>query len=189
MKLQVERSWRSPGFAQTDRHPVVCVNWDDAKAYVVWLASTTGKNYRLLSEAEREYVTRAGTTTPFWWGSTITTDRANYNPTAGVVYKGAESQGEYRQRTVTVDSFEPNPWGLYNVHGNVFEWTEDCWNETYEGTPADGSARITGQCNYRVRKGGDWGSADSILRADGHFRDLAGDRRYGNGFRVARTLN
>ena len=78
-KEQPDRSWRSPGFTQDDRHPVTCVNWNDAKAYVSWLSSKTGKTYRLLSEAEHEYVTRAGTTTPFWWGSSISTEQANYN--------------------------------------------------------------------------------------------------------------
>jgi formylglycine-generating enzyme required for sulfatase activity len=101
---------------------VINVNWDDAKAYVAWLSHKTGKSYRLLSEAGREYVTRAGTTTPFWWGSSITPKQANYDGSA----------------EPSVDSFEPNPWGLYNVHGNVWEWTEDCWNESYNGNPADG---------------------------------------------------
>src|SRR5205085_2569316 len=78
-KRAAERNWRSPGFAQDDRHPAVCVNWNDARAYAAWLSSLTGKNYRLLSETEREYVTRAGSVTPFWWGSTISTEQANYN--------------------------------------------------------------------------------------------------------------
>ena len=144
-----DKSWRAPGFAQDDRHPVVCVNWNDAKAYAEWLSSKTGKTYRLLSEAEREYVTRAGTTTPFWWGTSITPQQANYN--GNFLYAGGGSKGEYRQRTVPVDSFEPNPWGLYNVHGNVWEWTEDCWNASNSGNPGNGSARTTGDCRLRVR--------------------------------------
>jgi formylglycine-generating enzyme required for sulfatase activity len=90
------------------RRPVINVSWDDAKAYVRWLSRKTGKSYRLLSEAEREYVTRAGTTTPFWWGASISTQQANYN---GNYAYGAEATGVSRRQTVPVDSFEPNPWG------------------------------------------------------------------------------
>ena len=127
------------------KHPVINVSWDNAKAYPAWLSKKTGKAYRLLSEAEREYVTRAGTTTPFWWGSSITPKQANYDGSADP-YKGGGSKGEYRQRTEPVDSFEANPWGLYNVHGNVWEWTEDCWNDSNTGNPGDGRARTTGTC-------------------------------------------
>src|SRR5262252_2968505 len=98
------------------RRPVINVSWDDAKAYVGWLSRKTGKTYRLLSEAEREYVTRAGTTTPFWWGSSISTSQANYN---GNYIYGNGVKGEYRLRTLPVDSFEPNPWGFYQLHGNL----------------------------------------------------------------------
>ena len=125
-KWQPDKSWTAPGFEQNDRHPVVCVSWDDAKAYVAWLTKTTGQPYRLPSEAEREYVTRAGTTTPFWWGAEITATRANYNGKS--IYAGGGSTGVFRNGTVPVDSFEFNPFGLYNVHGNVWELTEDCWN-------------------------------------------------------------
>ena len=90
-------------------HPVIMVHWDDAKAYATWLSRKTRKTYRLLSEAEREYVTRAGTTTAFWWGPSITPKQANYD--GNFTYRGG-SKGEYRRRTVLVDNFEPNPWGL-----------------------------------------------------------------------------
>lgn len=109
MKRDPDRNWRDPGFTQDDRHPAVCVSWNDAKAYVAWISSVTGKNYRLLSEAEREYVTRAGSTTPFWWGTTISTDKANYN---GAFTYGGGDRGEYRRTTVSVESFTANPWGL-----------------------------------------------------------------------------
>jgi formylglycine-generating enzyme required for sulfatase activity len=120
--------WRNPGFQQNDSHPVVCIRWEDAKAYAAWLASITGKPYRLLSEAEWEYAARASTSTPFWWGSSITPAQANYN--GNVVYEGGGSKGEYRGGTVPVGSFDPNPWGLYNVHGNVWGWCEDTWHDT-----------------------------------------------------------
>jgi formylglycine-generating enzyme required for sulfatase activity len=169
------------------KHPVINVNWDDAKAYTAWLSRKTGKTYRLLSEAEREYVTRAGTTTPFWWGSSITPKQANYNGSADP-YKGGGSKGEYRRRTVPVDSFEPNPWGLYNVHGNVRDWTEDCWNDSNSGNSADGSARSTGDCSRRVVRGGSWFDFPQFLRSAYRYGNTSISRNNGNGFRLARTL-
>jgi formylglycine-generating enzyme required for sulfatase activity len=177
-KVLPERNWRSPGFSQTDRHPVVCVNWQDAKAYVTWLSSTTGKAYRLPSESEREYVTRAGTTTPFWWGTgPISTDRANFYGTT-----------EYRQRTVPVDSFAANPWGLLNVHGNVWDWTEDCWNASNAGNPGNGDARSTGDCGLRVLRGGSWGSHPQLIRSANRYWYRPATRSFSCGFRVVRTL-
>jgi formylglycine-generating enzyme required for sulfatase activity len=186
-KLQSDRSWRSAGFAQDERHPVVCVNLDDAKAYAAWLSAKTGKTYRLLSESEREYVTRAGTTTPFWWGSSITPSQANYNGSAEP-YEGGGSKGEYRQRTVPVDSFEANPWGLYNVHGNVWEWTDDCWNDNNAGNPGNGSARTSSGCSFRGMRGGSWHNSPRSLRAANRSVNHPVDRDSFLGFRLARTL-
>ena len=184
-KEHPDRSWRSPGFAQDDRHPVTCVNWNDAKAYVSWLSFKTGKTYRLLSEAEREYVTRAGTNTPFWMGSSVSPDQANY--------KGNETyaqgkKGRWPQKTVRVDSFRPNPWGLYNVHGNVWDWTEDCWNDKNNGNPSDGSARTTGDCDNRIVRGGAWAYGPDHLRAAFRYWNQPHNRNSGQSFRVARTL-
>jgi Sulfatase-modifying factor enzyme 1 len=137
-----------------DRRPVINVSWNNAKFYIDWLNAKTGKTYRLLSEAEREYVTRAGTTTPFWWGAGITPKQANYNG-SGEPY-GDRTKAEYLGQTVPVDSFEANPWGLFNVHGNVWEWTEDCMGDQgNQGNPGNGSAR-TGDCGVRVARGGSW---------------------------------
>jgi formylglycine-generating enzyme required for sulfatase activity len=135
---------------------VVCVSWDDANAYANWLAKKTGKPYRLLSEAEWEYAARAGTTTPFWWGSSITPAQANYD--GNFVYEGGGSKGEYRKGTVPpAGSFDANPWGLYNVHGNAWQWTADCYHDNYNGAPTDGSVWITGNCNSaHVVRGGSW---------------------------------
>ena len=169
------------------KRPVINVNWDDARAYAAWLSRKTGKTYRLLSEAEREYVTRAGTMTPFWWGSSITTKQANYE--GKYTYAGG-AKGEYRLRTVPVDSFAPNPWGLYNVHGNVSEWTEDCWNDSNIGNPGDGRPRTTGDCSRRVVRGGAWYSFPQFLRSAYRGRLYPQFRfNYGQGFRLATMLN
>jgi formylglycine-generating enzyme required for sulfatase activity len=182
-----KNSWHWPGFTQDDRHPVVCVNWDDAKAFAAWLSKKTGESYRLLSEVEREYVTRAGTSTPFWWGSSITPRRANYDGNSDP-YLGGGSKSEYRQRTLPVDSFEPNPWGLYQVHGNVSEWTEDCWHENYKGAPTNGSAWTMSECKYRVVRGGSWYDLPQILRSASRNWSPPGVRYNISGFRLARTF-
>ena len=169
------------------RLPVINVSWNDAKTYVTWLSRKTGKTYRLLSEAEREYVTRAGTTTPFWWGSQSSTSLANYN---GNYSYGNGPKGEFRQRTLPVDSFSPNPWGLYQVHGNVWEWVEDCYNKNYDGAPSDGSAWTSGDCSLRVLRGGSWVNDPEHLRsANREGNTTVVDVRVNlYGFRVARTL-
>jgi formylglycine-generating enzyme required for sulfatase activity len=174
------------GWGRADR-PVVNVSFEDAKAYVKWISQKTGRNYRLLSEAEREYVTRAGTKTPFCWGTSITPEQANYN--GNYTYAGGGRKGESRQKTVSVKSFQPNPWGLYQVHGNVWEWVEDCWSDSYNGAPGDGSAWTTGYCKVRVLRGGSWSSVPWLLRVASRIGGIA-DIRYGYiGFRLARTLD
>jgi formylglycine-generating enzyme required for sulfatase activity len=180
-------SWRAPGFFQDDSHPVVCINWDDANAYTAWLSQTTGKPYQLLSEAEREYVTRAGTSTPFWWGSSITPDHANYD--GSFVYEGGGSKGEWRQSTVPVVRFEPNPWGLYNVHGNVWEWCEDVFHYNYVDAPVDGSARQDGNAKLHVLRGGSWHNRPRSLRAAHRDGWTTGTRQSSVGFRVARNFD
>ena len=168
--------------------PVINVNLDDAKAYVAWLSKKTGQRYRLLSEAEFEYVARAGTTTPFWWGTSMTPEQANYN--SNNVYAGGGSKGVHRAGTVPVKSFEANPWGLYQVHGNVWNWVEDCWHDTYEGAPGDGSAWTTEECKRRVIRGGSWLSDPALLRAASRVLvNLPKGRSSDYGFRVARTLD
>lgn len=185
-KFKSDHSWRKVGFEQTDRHPVVCVSWDDANAYVNWLSGKTGLSYRLLSDAEREYATRAGTITLYWWGNLITSAQANYN---GHIYRTGGTVGQFRQRTVPVDSFAANPWGLYNVHGNVWDWTEDCWNAGNSGNPGNGIPRTNGDCGRRVIRGGSWEDVYGHLEA----ADRVGIRRDNRGpnmsFRVARTLH
>jgi formylglycine-generating enzyme required for sulfatase activity len=182
----VQHKPRDQGWGR-GRRPVINVSWDDAKAYIAWLnGQVAGKPYRLLSEAEWEYACRAGTDMPFWWGSSITPEQANYN--GNYVYAGGGAKGEYRQKTVPVESFEANPWGLYQVHGNVWEWCEDCWNGAYYGAPCDGSAWTTGDNEARLIRGGSWFRAPQYLRAarrDWEFARMGDDTI---GFRLARTL-
>jgi formylglycine-generating enzyme required for sulfatase activity len=171
------------------RRPVINISWNDAKTYVAWLSRKTGKTYRLLSEAEREYVTRAGTSTSFWWGSAITTSQANYDPRGSYDGNGGIEE-PYRQRTEPVDAFEPNPWGLYQVHGNVWEWTQDCYHGSYNGAPTDGSAWTSEDCSLRILRGGSWNFSPSYLRAAHRLAGTPDNRVFGNavGFRVGRSL-
>ena len=153
--------------------PVIYVSWYEAKAYVAWLSRKTGKRYRLPSEAEWEYAARAGTTTPFHFGSTISTDQANYD---GNYTYGSGRKGVYREKTVPVGSFPSNAFGLHDVHGNVKEWVADCWNGSYAGAPGDGAAWMTGNCEERVLRGGSWFEGPGNVRSAGRHRHGAGDR-------------
>lgn len=187
-KLMTDRDWRNPGFTQTDAHPVVCVSWHDAQAYVGWLAQRTGQPYRLPTEAEWEYAARAGTTTPFWNGATISTVQANYD---GNYTYAAGAKGIYRQGTVAVDdpSFSASSFKLCHVHGNVREWVQDCYANSYEGAPLDGhlSVDIT-DCLKRVLRGGSWDEDPSVLRCADRNGDLSNGRDSLTSFRVARML-
>ena len=179
------RTWLDPGYRQTDREPVVCVSWEDAQGYVRWLSGRTGKEFRLLSESEWEYAARGGTATPFHFGSTISTSQANYN---GNYRNGNGHWGEYRERTVEVGRFAANSFGLHEVHGNVWEWVEDCWNDSYEAAPSDGSAWERDYCDLRVLRGGSWDSSPRFLRSAHRNGSEPGNRTVRIGFRVARTL-
>jgi formylglycine-generating enzyme required for sulfatase activity len=180
-------TWRNVGFVQGDDHPVVCVSWNDTQAYIQWLNQTSGKTYRLLSEAEREYAARAGSQTAYWWGETINTAQANYDGTGKSYNNSAE--GEWRKSTVPVSSFRANPFGLYSVHGNVWEWVEDCFHANYSGAPSDGSAWTTGcRGNSRVLRGGSWGLDSAYLRSAIRYGITSDLRDNLIGFRIARTL-
>ena len=165
--------------------PVINVSWDDARAYVKWLSQRTGKHYRLLSESEWEYVARAGTTGPFHTGSTISSDQANYD--SSYTYASGR-KGRYRGQTVQVGTFAPNAFGLHEVHGNVWEWTQDCWNDRYTGAPTDSRAWETGECERRVLRGGSWGDVPWLLRSADRGKNDSSIRDLKIGFRIARTL-
>lgn len=187
-KADLSYNWRNVGFAQADDHPVVCVSWNDAQAYIGWLNQSSGQTYRLLSEDEREYAARGGTQTAFWWGDSINTAQANYAGTAPS-YNGSP-KGEYRKATVPVNSFSPNPFGLYNVHGNVWEWVRDCWHNNYSGAPLDGRAWTVAYSGcHRVLRGGSWNLPPASLRAAARQGVIPVSRSDFIGLRLARTLS
>jgi formylglycine-generating enzyme required for sulfatase activity len=161
--------------------PVINVSWDDVQQYVAWFSKMTSRPYRLLSEAEWEYAARAGTTTAYSWGDDIDKNNANCN--------GCGSEWD-RRKIAPVGSFAPNQFGLYDMHGNVWEWVEDCLHTNYEGAPEDGSAWIAqGDCNFRVVRGGSWYHVPEVLRAANRGRNSSSSRDDGVGFRIGRELN
>ena len=166
------------GWGRGDR-PVINVSWEDAQSYVAWLSRETGESYRLPSESEWEYAARAGTATKHSWGNEIGVNRANCD--------GCGSGWDDRQ-TAPVGSFAPSAYGLYDMHGNVSEWVEDCWNRSYVWAPVDGDAWESGECAKRVLRGGSSFSEPRDLRASGRGWVTSGVRDGSFGFRVARTL-
>jgi formylglycine-generating enzyme required for sulfatase activity len=183
---QSDTDWRAPGFAQNDEHPVVGVSWMDAQLYLRWLSEKTGQQYRLPTEAEWEYSCRAGTKTAFSFGDTINPDQANYD--GHYTYNGGQ-RGAFVQGTSKVGAYQPNPWGLFDMHGNVWEWTQDVVHDNYTGAPTDGSAwEEGGDAVRRVLRGGSWLYNPRYLRSavrNGFSAVLANDIV---GFRVARKL-
>ena len=167
--------------------PVINVSWNDAKAYVKWLSRKTGETYRLLSEAEWEYVARAGTTTAFWWGSRASHEYANYGKDK--CCGGLASGGDRWENTSPVGSFSASTFGLHDLHGNVWEWTEDCYTNSYSGAPTDGSARVSGDCSTRVLRGGSWNNDPGGLRSAGRIWIHPAIGASGVGFRIARDLS
>ena len=162
-----------PSEFKRDNLPVECISWDDANEFCARLTRKTNRDYRLPSEAEWEYACRAGTTTPFHFGETITTDLANYRGTdweyPGKTYSGSYGdapKGKYRERTTPVGNFLPNQFGLCDMHGNVWEWCADHWHEDYDGASTDGSAWIDGgDGSTRVLRGGSWDDVPQFCRS------------------------
>ena len=148
-------SWREPGYTVADDQPVVCVTWEDVQSFINWLNDRTGGNYRLPSEAEWEYAARAGSTTEYSWGDDIGNNLANC---------ANDYCGDRWEHTAPAGSFPTNAWGLHDMHGNVTEWVQDCWHDSYEGAPKDGSAWTSGYCLDRVLRGGSWSDSSGLLR-------------------------
>jgi formylglycine-generating enzyme required for sulfatase activity len=162
------------------RLPVFDIDWDDAQAYVAWLRRRTGQAWRLPTEAEWEYAARAGTHTAYYWGASVGRNHANCDGCASAFDGNGPS---------AVGSFAPNRFGLFDMAGNLLEWTSDCWHETYAGAPADGTSWEGPACPGRVARGGSYDSVPDSIRAG--VRVALGQRERGNatGFRVARTLS
>ena len=174
------RNWRNPGFGQAASHPAVCVSWLDAQAYVRWLSGKTGREYRLLSEAEWEHASRAGRTSGYWrvgmrdW---CRFENGSYQPTCD----------DGHRRTSPAGSFLPNGFGLYDVRGNVREWTQGCWIDGSGGVLAGGSARRSGACDVRVVRGGSFFQGWALLRRNDRIGFGPDTRHHTVGFRVARS--
>ena len=161
------------------QRPVINVSWYDAVAYAEWLSEQTRDRYRLPTEAEWEYAARAGTTTKYSWGDSIGRNRANCDGCASL-WGG--------KKTALVGSFKANGWGLYDMHGNVREWVQDCWNDNYEGAPTDGTGWLSGDCDRRVLRGGSWDDGPWFLRSAFRSWNATANRYYYNGFRIARSF-
>jgi formylglycine-generating enzyme required for sulfatase activity len=190
---QAVTSWRSPGLAQAESHPVLCVSWNDARAYAQWLSARTGKRYRLPSEAEWEYAARAGSVSARYWGD----DPAQACRFANVADQSRFETWGFGQRhectdghyfTAPAGGYSPNRFGLHDMLGNVWEWNEDCWNASYTGAPADGSAWLSGDCAQRVTRGGSWSTVPRFARSATRYRNTADHRDNLTGFRLARVV-
>jgi formylglycine-generating enzyme required for sulfatase activity len=173
------------------KRPVINVSWSDAKHFVTWLSKKTGQSYRLLSEAEWEYAARGVTSTsdahtPFSTGATINYKQANYD--ANFKYGVAGRMGIYRQKTLDVGALPKNAFGLHEMHGNVWEWVEDCYKDSYAGAPTDGSAVASRDCRLRILRGGAWNYYPQLLRSAYRYATAPGVRMENAGFRVARAL-
>ena len=174
---------KDAGWGKGNR-PVPYMSYNDAKAYVTWLRQTTGKPYRLLTEAEWEYAARGGTTTAYPTGAKITTHQANFD---GSNSAGIGQRGEYLGKTNPVGSYQANPFGLHDMNGNLAEWVEDCWNRSHAGAPSDGTAR-GGDCARRVVRGGAWYFENTYLRSAARMSFPKSKRLNILGFRIARDI-
>jgi formylglycine-generating enzyme required for sulfatase activity len=155
------------------------VSWDDAQQYVKWLGKTTGKSFRLPTEAEWEYAARGGTSTPYWWGTQMRKGNADCK----------ECGEPWNPKAPTdVGSFAPNPYGLYDMNGSVWEWVSDCWHNSYKGAPANDTTWDDPNCRVRVIRGGSWADGASYMLSSTRFKYDASVRYSQNGFRIAMDL-
>jgi formylglycine-generating enzyme required for sulfatase activity len=174
--------------------PVINVNWSDAQAYVRWLSRRTGRTYRLPSEAEWEYAARAGSQTRFFWGNDLSRacEFANSYDRSGERLHGMRRTplacDDQFGATAPVGSYSTNVFGLHDMAGNVWEWVEDCWHDSYVSAPTDGLARPQGACDRRIARGGSWNFMPDFLRPTFRLRLEPDDQTHAVGFRVARTI-
>lgn len=194
--MQAGRSWRRPGFAQADDDPVVCVSWEDARAYSVWLSQRTGRGYRLPTEAEWEYAARGGGTTRFWWGDAAeqqcryanTMDRTARDVVAAAASWAVEACADGFAFVSPVGSFPANRFGLHDMSGNAWQWIQDCYRLSLAGAPSEASRAVEdADCHLRVLRGGSWAAPPLSLRAAFRFGANPVYRDNQIGFRVART--
>ncbi len=198
-KLDPSKNWENPGYPQTDEHPVVCVSYEDAQHYVEWLSKETKQSYRLMSESEWEYAARADTTTSRYWGNGEEEAEEEEEACRHANVADRTSKQKYNwsftfdcedgyAETAPVGTFKANGFGLQDMLGNVQEWVEDCYNNTYDDAPRDGTAWVAGTWSARVFRGGGWDVIPQNVRAAYRGWDLTGNRDNNLGFRVARTL-
>ena len=159
--------------------PIINISWEHANNYVKWLSEKTGHTYRLATEAEWEYAARAGTTTNYWWGDKLKKKYANCRK-CGTKWSGKQS--------APVGSFPPNPWGIHDMHGNIWEWTADCWNPNHEGAPSDASVRSEGDCTKRVVRSGSWYYYPKLSHSQSRDKFAADLFSYNIGIRPVREL-
>lgn len=169
----------APASNGNDNAPIRDVSWDDAQQYVKWLSTTSGKEYRLPTEAEWEYAARGGTTTRYWWGDQMATGKANCKDCG---------QPWTNDGPANVGTFAANPYGLHDTNGSVWEWVSDCWHNTYKDAPADGRSWDQPNCNVRVIRGGSWREGAPYMVSSTRFKYDASVRHSQNGFRVARSV-
>jgi len=188
-----DANWKNPYFKQSDSHPVVCVSWNDAKAYAQWLSQKSGKNYRLPTEAEWEYAARAGSHTKWSFGESESSLCSHANIADKTAKKKYQSWtiaecNDGHVYTAPKGSFRANAFGLHDMHGNVWEWCEDWYTDSYNTTPRDGSANTTKDKNKKVLRGGSWGNFPINTRSAIRYRSFPAIRYYDIGFRLQRTL-
>jgi formylglycine-generating enzyme required for sulfatase activity/DNA-binding winged helix-turn-helix (wHTH) protein len=188
-----EASFRRPGFAVTESHPVVCINWHDAQQYVAWLRRRTGKPYRLPTEAEWEYAARAGTQTMYSFGDDANPlcAHARFADVDNTPFPWRSGCGRDTAGPIPVGQLKPNPWGFFDMHGNAWEWVEDCWTPDTSKIPPDGSAFSTpsGSCMAHVIRGGSWANGPPTLRSAFRRGMNAEFRQNHFGFRIALSLD
>ena len=202
------KNWLDPNFFQSEDQPVVCISWNDARAYIDWLSRTTGKPYRFLSESEWEYMARAGTTTRYFFGDSEeeicrfanVPDVSAEPDSRGSNWQYVSCDDGYGVQTAPVGSYAPNAFGLYDVHGNVWEWTQDCYRDSFVGAPTDGSPWLTAECEVRVVRGGSLSAPAYLSRSAVRFfgalefldesaKEALGEfRNFNLGLRVARDV-